>query len=261
MSATLRACWALAVANGRITATDRKGRLIICLGYLLGMWLLYWLWQGLYQDDPQRAGLSFARALLHVVTAQTLFAIITTGADWRLAREIRSGEVASQLTQPMNLPLRHGALSLGVAGAKALYMLPAFGVFLLWSGLSLTPASWPLALLSVLCSFSLLYSLGFMVGLAGFLATDLWGITASKDAVVQFLGGALIPLAFFPPTIQAILTWLPFAHFFNTPVGYLTGELTSPQALYLQLAWVVVFWGLAQLAGRWVQRKLIVFGA
>ncbi|UXY15808.1 ABC-2 family transporter protein [Chitiniphilus purpureus] len=261
MKGSLSACWVLALANGRISATDSKGRLILCLGYLLSMWLLYCLWSGLYTDNPHRAGMTFSSALLHVVTAQTLFAIITTGADWRLAREIRSGEVANQLTQPINLVLRHAALSLGVAGAKALYFLPAFALFLYFSGLHLTPVSWLFALVSVLCSFSLLFTLGFVVGLAGFLATDLWGITASKDAVVQFLGGALIPLGFFPSPIQQLLTWLPFAHFFHTPVAYLTGQQTSMSALCIQLVWVLVFWGIAQLAGRWVQRKLVVFGA
>ncbi|WP_028453884.1 ABC transporter permease [Chitinilyticum litopenaei] len=257
----LRACYQLALANGRVTATDRKGRLIICVGYLLGMWLLYWLWRGLYLNDPSRAGLDFATALTHVATAQTLFAIITTPADWRLAREIRSGEVASQLTQPMNLALRHGAMALGAVAAKALYMLPAFALFLWWAGLNLAPSSWPLALASLACSFVLLFCLAFIVGLAGFLATDLWGIIASKDAVVQFLGGALIPLAFFPPTAQTLLHVLPFAHFFNTPVAYLTGQLHGPESLLIQACWALAFMLFAHLASLQVQRKLVVFGA
>ncbi|MGL6040570.1 MAG: ABC-2 family transporter protein, partial [Deefgea sp.] len=90
---------------------------------------------------------------------------------------------------------------------------------------------------------------------------DLWGITASKDALVMFLGGALIPLAFFPAAMRDVLSFLPFGHFFNTPVGYITGEIASFQPVLIQAAWALVFLFAAGLAGRVVLRKLIVFGA
>ncbi|WP_255988945.1 ABC transporter permease [Chitinolyticbacter albus] len=261
MRHALQAGAALVWASARITATDRKGRLILTLGYLLGMWLLFWLWRGIYAADPHRAGLDFATALAHVATAQTLFALLHTSADWTLAREIRSGEVAAQLIQPVNLCWRHGAQALGRVLAKLVYTLPALLLFLWWAGLALRPASWLVALISVLLSFVLLFCIAFVTGLAGFLATDLWGITASKDALVQFLGGALIPLAFFPPAAQAALHWLPFAHFFNTPVAYLTGQTAALTPLLLQAAWTVVFVLGAEWAARQIQRRLVIFGA
>lgn len=257
----LKASVALAWGNARIVATDKRGRAILTLGYLLGMWLLYYLWQALYAGDPSRAGMSFSAALLHVVVAQTLFAVLQAFGDWRLAREIRSGEVATALTQPISLPLRHAALSLGRVLAQAAYFLPAFGVFLLWADLRLTPSSWLLAIASIALSFVLLFCIDFIVGLAGFIATDLWGITASKDVVVQFLGGALIPLAFLPAGVQVALQWLPFAHFFNTPVAYLTGQNDALRPLLIQAVWAVVFVLATQIASRIIQRKLVIFGA
>ncbi|XZG69010.1 ABC-2 family transporter protein [Chitinibacteraceae bacterium HSL-7] len=258
---TIAAVMRLAEAEGRIVATDRKGRLILTMGYLMAMWLLYWLWHGLYVSEPGRAGLSFAVALTHVATAQTLFALVSNATDWILARQIRSGEVATQLIQPVNLALRHGAGAFGRMVAKTLYLLPAFALFLWWADLGLSPHNWLMALASVLLSFVLLFSLSFITGLAGFLATDLWGITASKDAVVQFLGGAMLPLAFFPPLVQSILYWLPFAHFFNTPVAYLTGALQGWEPLLVQGAWAAVFALAAHFAALFIQRKLVVFGA
>jgi ABC-2 type transport system permease protein len=261
MKHRLKAGAALAWGNARIVATDKRGRAILTLGYLLGMWLLYYLWLALYAGDASRAGMNFSSALLHVATAQTLFAVLQAFGDWRLAREIRSGEVATALTQPISLPLRHAALSLGRVLAQAAYFLPAFGVFLLWAGLRLSPSSWLLALASIALSFILLFCIDFVVGLAGFIATDLWGITASKDVVVQFLGGALIPLAFLPDGVQTILHWLPFAHFFNTPVAYLTGQSSELSPLMIQAVWAVVFVLAAQAASRIIQRTLVIFGA
>ncbi|WP_410499773.1 ABC transporter permease [Chitinibacter sp. S2-10] len=261
MKHRLKACTALAWGNARIVATDKRGRAILTLGYLLGMWLLYYLWQALYAGNDRHAGMNFSTALLHVATAQTLFAVLQAFGDWRLAREIRSGEVATALTQPVSLPLRHAAMSLGRVLAQAAYFLPAFGAFLLWAGLRLTPSSWLLAIASIALSFVLLFCIDFVVGLAGFIATDLWGITASKDVVVQFLGGALIPLAFLPAGAQAILHWLPFAHFFNTPVSYLTGQMSDITPLLIQAVWALLFVGAANWASRVIQRRLVIFGA
>ncbi|QKJ65856.1 ABC-2 family transporter protein [Deefgea piscis] len=256
-----KACTALAWGSARLVATDRKGRWLVTIGYLIAMWLLYYLWAALYAESPTRAGMTFNSAVLHVLVAQTLLAFLPVGTDWRLAREIRSGEVATQLIQPMSLPLRQFAISLGRALAKATYILPAFALFLWYFDLSLTPKTIPLALASIALSFVLLFCIDFVVALAGFIATDLWGITASKDAVVMFLGGALMPMAFFPAEFREVLAYLPFGHFFNTPVGYINGDIVSVQPLLIQAAWALGFVFAAALAGRVVLRKLIVFGA
>ncbi len=257
----LKGCAALAWGSARLVATDRKGRWLVTIGYLIAMWLLYYLWAALYADSPMRAGMTFNSAVLHVLVAQTLLAFLPAGTDWRLAREIRSGEVATQLIQPMSLPLRQFAISLGRALAQAVYILPAFVAFLWYFDLSLTPKTIPMALASIGLSFVLLFCIDFVVALAGFIATDLWGITASKDALVMFLGGALIPMAFFPAAFREVLIYLPFGHFFNTPVGYITGEIVSVQPLLIQAAWAIGFVLAAAWAGRVVLRKLIVFGA
>lgn len=261
LSVPFKGCAALLWGSARILATDRKGRWLVTFGYLIALWLLYYLWAALFVDGSERAGMSFESAFLHVAVAQTLFTILHVGTDWRLAREIRSGEIATQLIVPMSLNLRHFSISLGRAVAQAAYILPAFLVFLWWFDLSLAPQSLLLALLSVALSFVLMFCIDFVVGLAGFIATDLWGITASKDALVQFLGGALIPLAFFPASIRDVLAYLPFGHFFNTPVGYITGEIVTMESLLVQAVWAVVFLFAAAIAGRIVLRKLVVFGA
>ena len=261
LSIPFKGCTALVWGSARILATDRKGRWLVTFGYLIALWLLYYLWAALFKDSPQRAGMTFESAFLHIAVAQTLFTVLHVGTDWRLAREIRSGEIATQLILPMSLNLRHFAISLGRALAQSVYILPAFIAFLWWFDLSLSPQTIALAVLSVVLSFVLLFCIDFVVGLAGFIATDLWGITASKDALVQFLGGALIPLAFFPSAMREVLAYLPFGHFFNTPVGYITGEIVSIQPVLIQAVWTVVFLFAAGLAGRIVLRKLIVFGA
>ncbi len=258
---TLKACSALAWGSARLVATDRKGAALITLGYLLAMWLLYYLWAALYSDNPARAGMTFQTALLHIATAQTLFAFLPAGTDWRIARDIHSGDIAMQLIHPMALCLRQFALSLGRSMMQAMYILPAFFTFLWCFDLSLTPQSIPLAFISVSLSFLLLFCIDFIVGLAGFIARDLWGITASKDVLVQFLGGALIPLAFLPESFRTFLAYLPFGHFFNTPVGYLTGEMGSVEALLIQGAWALGFVLAAVLAGRLLLRKMVIFGA
>ncbi|MGL6040703.1 MAG: ABC transporter permease, partial [Deefgea sp.] len=208
----LKGCAALVWGSARILATDRKGRWLVTLGYLIALWLLYYLWAALYADSPTRAGMTFNSAVLHILVAQTLLAFLPAGTDWRLANEIRSGDIATQLILPMSLNLRHFAIALGRALAQAAYILPAFIAFLWWFDLSLAPKTITLALLSVVLSFVLLFCIDFIIGLAGFIATDLWGITASKDALVMFLGGALIPLAFFPAAMRDVLSFLPFGH-------------------------------------------------
>ncbi|KAF0813746.1 hypothetical protein IGB42_01425 [Andreprevotia sp. IGB-42] len=261
MSRHLRGALALIRINFKEVVQYRSSLVLLALGNGFGLWLLFWLWGALFASNPGRAGLSFQSALLHVAVAQTLFVVVQSYTDWGFARQIRSGAVATYLTQPLALPVRYFALACGRVAVHALAHIPVFLLFAWWAGLAPADTHWLLALPSLLLAFVLIFCVDFTIGLAGFMAADLWGITASKDALLLFLGGAYLPIAFFPEAVRTVMHWLPFAHFYQTPVAYLTGESSAGLPLLQQALWCVAFLGLVLLASRHVQRKLVVFGA
>ena len=64
------------------------------------------------------------------------------------------------------------------------------------------------------------------------------------------MSGSLIPLAFFPKVVPAILPLLPFSSLIYTPVMIIVGKYDASQmlqALFLQFFWLLVMVGLVSV--------------
>ena len=104
---------------------------------------------------------------------------------------------------------------------------------------------------SLILAFIVSFSIDYFVGLLGFYSESVWGLSITKEIIVSALSGALIPLQFFPETIQRVLFWLPFQAIYHTPIMMITradlGLGTFIPMLLIQLMWAVVLFVLARL--------------
>ena len=84
-----------------------------------------------------------------------------------------------------------------------------------------------------------------------------------KTAVLSFLTGQLIPLAFFPEAVQRLFDFLPFSSMLYAPVMIYLGKYTGSTLMFVlarQAVWVVLLYLLGSLIWRQVVKRLIVLG-
>ena len=100
--------------------------------------------------------------------------------------------------------------------------------------------SWPLehTITQYFLAFSLCFSFVFY-------------LSTVKEIIILGLSGALIPLQFFPETLQGILFMLPFQAIYHTPLMMLT-QPNQPLSVFLpmlaiQVVWAVVLYALTRL--------------
>src|SRR5205823_5005346 len=112
---------------------------------------------------------------------------------------------------------------------------------------------------AILMAFMLSFTIDYMVGLTAFYTESIWGLSTTKEVIVTFLSGALVPLAFFPAGAQSVLQWLPFRAIYSIPLTILTnadlGVLDYLGMLGIQLFWVIVLVGASRL---WYHKALKV---
>ena len=116
-----------------------------------------------------------------------------------------------------------------------------------------------------LFSLTLAYLINFFFnicfGFSAFVFKNLWGSNLLKTSIVAFMSGSLIPLAFFPKVVSAILSFLPFSSLIYTPVMIIVGKYDASQilqALLLQFFWLIVMVGLSQLIWKRVQSFITI---
>ena len=102
-----------------------------------------------------------------------------------------------------------------------------------------------------MCLYLVSFSIDYFIGLMGFYSESVWGLSMTKEIIVTFLSGALIPLQFFPEAIQQVLYWLPFQAIYHTPLMIFTrpdeGLDVYLPMMALQLFWAIVLFIAARL--------------
>ncbi len=120
-----------------------------------------------------------------------------------------------------------------------------------------------LYIVSLLIAYMISFYFNVCYGFMAFFFKNLWGTTLIKETLVGFLSGAVVPLAFLPSGLAAVLNFLPFASLSYTPVMIYMGMYTYPQIamrLGLQLFWMVVMFGVSKLIWRSAVKRLAVQG-
>ncbi len=218
------------------------------------------------QSAGRVSGYSLQDAITYTGLTQALLAYVAIFSWWDLMQSIRTGEIASDLTRPMDYFGYWCARDIGRAAAQLLWRgLPMIGLYALVYRISLPP-SWEhwLALIPTLF-LALLVSFGwrFLVSLAAFWTQDAIGVGRAAWGLSTFLSGFLMPIAFFPDWMANAMKWTFFPAMINTPVEVYLGLVSGPalwRALTEQALWVVILYILGQAVLAAGVRKLVIQG-
>lgn len=231
----------------------RFGFLFSILGNIIYLGVAYYLWRSIYQQSNTLRGLTFNETFLYVGLGSAVFILLKTYADWIIHHEIQQGTIATYLTKPMDFQLYALFANLGsvlmnltaITIPTALVMVLVFHVKVAYGpGLFLFP-------IGLLLAFLISFSIDFFVGLLSFYSESVWGVSMTKEIIVTVFSGALIPIQFFPETIQKVLLWLPFQAIYHTPLMMITKADLDLQTflpmISVQLAWAIILFILTRL--------------
>jgi len=202
----------------------------------------------------------------YVWLGQALLAPIALFVWTDIADRVKTGEIAVDLSRPVDLQLGWWLRDLG----RAAFVFPARGlppllVGALTVGLAL-PRSWtalPLGLLSVTLGISISFALRFMINLIAFWTLDIRGFVGLYFVLIGPLCGLFVPVHMFPESLRAVINVLPFPWMFQAPIDVLSGRVLNWDALHvivIQAAWLVVLLVLGRMVLWRATLRLVVQG-
>jgi len=207
------------------------------------MSIAFFLWRSIYQGRETLKGLTFNQTFLYITVASSLIVLLKTWTDWEISYQITEGSIIMSLVKPINFQWLMMSQSIGFSLMNLISVTIPSILFLVFvfkipinTGLGFL--FFPLALIF---SFLLNTTFDYIIGLTSFYTESIWGISATKDLIITFLSGSLIPLQFFPETFQNVLRFLPFQAMYHLPLMMLT-EPDQPPTAYLGMIFVQVFW-------------------
>lgn len=235
------------------------------IGNMLYIGLIYFLWQAIYAGQGDMKGLSFLEAFTYLAINSTIFVMLNTNMDWWLSSQIVHGGIMMQLIQPLDL---HAYMITRSAGAaingfitsavpSVAFMILVFNVYIP-GGINIL-----LGFSSLVFSFLMSANINFITGSLAFSSQSIWGLKIIKDNTILFLSGAVVPLQFFPPAMQALLLALPFQTMYHTPAMIFLGKAGTVESLkmiLIQLSWTIALYLLGRLFFHKLKVKITING-
>lgn len=213
--------------------------------------LIYFLWKAIYRDaGPVINGLSFEQAFLYLAFASTVFNIFKTWTEWVISSQIISGNILKDLTKPLNFQFKTFFESTSRSVFNAVLIgLPVVMVTVFVSD-AFIREQLLYALVSLILAYIINFQLDFIVGITAFYTHSIWGISLTKETLVLMLSGAIVPMAFFPESMSALLMYTPFPYIYHAPLSMLTERVSDSsvlQVIFRQIGWISVIYAVCEI--------------
>ncbi len=177
-----------------------------------------------------------------------------TEDEWRIAAEIREGQISGLLTKPLNHLLYRLSLFGAYRFLYSLVTLPVVGAVLWGLGEHLKlpehAHTWGLFLLAVCGSALIQFFIAYSLAMLAFWILEVSTLIFILYSFEYFLSGHVFPLDLLSPGMRAVLQWTPFPYELFFPVQILLERLDAEslqRGFAIQFVWVCLLGGLARL--------------
>ena len=242
------------------------------LGEIMSAFIMFFVWQAVFLSSDSETFMGFTMEDMVVflfISFLTGYLTYSDGA-YAVGEEIIDGSIAMRMIKPCSFEMCFLFKELGnrLAGAAVLTAPLLIGGVEIYrwavtGTVRFDIALFLLYLLSTIIAYMISFYFNVCYGFMAFFFKNLWGTTLVKETVTKFLSGGMIPLAFLPAGLAAVLNFLPFASLSYTPVMIYMGMYSSSEILLhmgLQVFWLIVMFGLSKLVWRSAIKHLTVQG-
>ncbi|MBJ6363695.1 ABC transporter permease [Paenibacillus sp. GCM10012307] len=225
------------------------------------------LWKAAYGGDTgQVQALTLQDLTSYTILSIMLASVFVCDVQDTIYYKIREGQIVTDFYRPIPLLACYLADDIGsMLSSMINKVIPLFVFAALLFGVPwpASPLGFLLFIPSCLLSYAILWLLSALVGLIAFWVMELGNMGMVKDSIVRVLSGSIVPLWFFPESIQTISKFLPFQYTYQTPLGIYIGNIGVREALTamgIQLIWVVFLYLLLAAGWRRSKSKTLIQG-
>ena len=224
------------------------------LSGILSSLIVVFLWMAIYRSAAREVigGYSLAEMVTYLLGGGLINSfILTTAENPETSQSIQDGTLSGLLVQPMSpyaiwfvrdLGTKAFFFLLGLSGYVVVFFF--FRQYLMFSA---SPGHFLFFLLSMMLAALLQFFLFEALSLLAFWVENTYGIRFTMRVIMEVVGGAIIPLSFFPQILQKLFLLLPFPYLIYLPMKIYLGKIALndvPLEFLKETIWII---GLALL--------------
>ncbi|MEX1028948.1 MAG: ABC-2 family transporter protein [Paenibacillaceae bacterium] len=256
--------------NLKVFLTYRKGFLISIIIHPIVLVLNIYLFTSIFEYNGTSEIKDYSLEQMVWYFAVTIFVFIFTFnfADRRMSNYIISGDLGPLLLRPISLYRYELANAIALRTAGVLFeFIPDMIIYsIIYPPVFLTLLSFSKFLIVIIPAFLLNFLIRYLIGLSAIITMNNSSMNRVTAVIISLLGGAMIPLDFFPLWLQKVCDYLPFKYIFYEPVQFFLnrGHATSTEALLyvlmMQFLWIAGLYLLTRIVWSILMKKIVLVG-
>jgi ABC-2 type transport system permease protein len=207
------------------------------------MIIFVYFWRAVYAGTQTLGGLALSQTLTYILLARLLAPIVETRMIFSFGFMIRNGQVATELTRPLEFQFRYLVETFGELAVFLFQRIPIFLIAWLALGMQLPadPGLWLAFFISLFLGQLIIFFFDWTFACLAFYVTETWGLSVVRVGAGAFFSGALVPLTMMPAWLQRVAAAMPFSQAMAVPVSFLSGISSwadAPHLWLIQIAWL-----------------------
>jgi ABC-2 type transport system permease protein len=236
------------------------------LSYMINIAVYYFIWKAIFAHGERIEGYDLSEMVTYVAVGWIARSFYFNNIDREIAGQVTEGRIATELIKPIHYQLSHIAQAFGESGFRmVLFTLPITVVAWLFYPVRLPagPLHFALFFASLVLAFLIFAEVNFIVGLCALGMKSILALIRAKYFLVELLSGLLVPISFFPASVQRVSSFLPFKHISFTPLQIYLGKLQGAEllrVLAIQSGWAIGLFILGNFFWSLSVRKITIQG-
>jgi ABC-2 type transport system permease protein len=261
----LQAYWYIAKMRILTTLAYRFEVFAAVGSQLILMLASVFIWETAYSGGNSNS-IQLNQIVTYTIISILLSSVFICDVQDTIYYKVREGKIVVDFYRPITLLVCYLADDLGTMMSSVVNkVLPLFLLASLFFNIPLPSslASFLLFVPSCMLSYAILWLLSALVGLISFWFMELGNMGMVKDSIVRILSGSIVPLWFFPSSVQTISKFLPFQYTYQTPLAIYIGEITpleAMKAMCIQLVWIALLYALLYAVWNKAKKKTLIQG-
>ncbi len=226
---------------------------------LFSLLIAYFLWKSIFESTGQQVinGFDIQTMVFYYLLAPLIFRIQQGQGIGFISQEIYDGSLNKYLLYPMN----YFKFKLATYGANSffyilqlIFIISIYSIFFNNNNVYVfNLKAFLYFLLSIGLGTICFYFMFCIIEFFAFWFDNTWSLGVILRFATSFLGGALIPLSFFPGWTQNVLSFTPFPYLINLPMNILMLKIQTEEMffqMFISSIWTCFFSIVAYLLWR-----------
>ncbi len=227
------------------------------------------VYKAFYDSATVAPEMPFEQLVDYIWCRQAFLMIMVVVIDMDLLASIGNGNIAYELTRPINLYwMWAGGMTAQRLSAAMMRCVPVLAVahFLPAPyGIGSPPGAAAAALfaVSLLLALCVMVAISMFVYVLTFVTLSPLGSRLMLLMVSDFFSGGVVPIPLMPSWLQNVLSWLPFRYVADLPLRIYSGNIAGAEALRgiaIQIGWAAALVLLGQIALRRALSRTVIQG-